>query len=510
MISKSKLMAACAAALLLGLSAPAAKAADDATKPVAAKKKDTSKDAKTPAPAAPPCGKKADEGFWQRLNEAYASQSATPIFTPPKPGDPAPSRRGYPSPFDGPPYPTAEWQLGGGPNIIGDPGALRDSPYPLMQALYDGPNGCWWYDSRIQIYGWETVGGNISTSRNTSRGPNANFPVVYDERPNRLEQDQFVIYIERMADEFQTDHIDWGFRIAMVYGLDYRFMISRGFLDQQIIKHDRYAGLDLPMVYFNLYIPNIAQGMNITIGRIISEPDIEQQLAPNNLMASHSILYGFDDYTLWGLWTTTKLNDNWTLQAGIACGVDLAPWQSDVGRQPTGSIMLQYIAPGQHDSWYAGMNSFNNGNFGYNNLQECIASYTHKFNDKVWTTFEAQYMYMKNATTAPTAAVPYQNAFFPVHGGFIPEGGILNYTCFRLADNTFLTFRNEWYDDSAGNRTGVATSYYETSMGITWWPNKLLCIRPEIRYDHSCQLPAFDNGLKKDQITIACDATIHF
>jgi len=46
------------------------------------------------------------------------------------------------------------------------------------------------------------------------------------------------------------------------------------------------------MVYFDLYIPYIFQGMNITIGRIISEPDIEAQLAPNNLMATHSLLYG--------------------------------------------------------------------------------------------------------------------------------------------------------------------------------------------------------------------------
>ena len=49
------------------------------------------------------------------------------------------------------------------------------------------------------------------------------------------------------------------------------------------------------MVYFDLYIPYIFQGMNIRIGRIISEPDIEAQLAPNNLMASHSLLYGFDN-----------------------------------------------------------------------------------------------------------------------------------------------------------------------------------------------------------------------
>jgi Putative beta-barrel porin-2, OmpL-like. bbp2 len=133
---------------------------------------------------------------------------------------------------------------------------------------------------------------NLSTSRNTTPGENANFPLIYDLRPNRFEQNQFVLYLERLPDAAQTNHIDWGFRISGVYGLDYRFMISRGLFSDQLIKHNNYYGFDMPMVYFDLYLPQIFQGMNVRIGRIISEPDIEAQLAPNNLMASHSLLYG--------------------------------------------------------------------------------------------------------------------------------------------------------------------------------------------------------------------------
>src|SRR5580692_7784138 len=157
------------------------------------------------APAAastPPYGKKADKGFATRLGEAELEQLGTPVYIPappPAPGSPppAPSRRIGDPPFDGPPFPDQDWQLGGGPNVIGDPGNLRDSPYPLMQALYDGPNGKAWYDSRIQIYGWWTVSGNISSSHDytsqttgtynpgtkaysTIGGPTPNFPEVYD------------------------------------------------------------------------------------------------------------------------------------------------------------------------------------------------------------------------------------------------------------------------------------------------------------------------------------------
>src|SRR5580658_9615260 len=106
----------------------------------------------TNAPAAQPYGKKANLPFWQRLNEAYGEQMATPAYSPPGTNaPPSPTRRIGPTPFDAPPYADADWQIGGGPQVIGDPGALRDSPFPLMQAIYDGPHGESWYNSRFQI-----------------------------------------------------------------------------------------------------------------------------------------------------------------------------------------------------------------------------------------------------------------------------------------------------------------------------------------------------------------------
>ena len=67
-----------------------------------------------------------------------------------------------------------------------------------MEAIYDGPNGDAWKKSRIQIYGWENFSWNISTSTPVRR-PNANFPLIYDLRPNRIEQNQFVLYLEARA-----------------------------------------------------------------------------------------------------------------------------------------------------------------------------------------------------------------------------------------------------------------------------------------------------------------------
>jgi len=509
-LNKDKVLWSMALALLAVLefgvpSMPAQEAADTtlrakARAAKAAKAKEEQSKAETVA-------RKLKEPFWKRLDEAFLEQLGTPAYTPPEPGATPTPRRIPPAPFDSPPFPSSDWQIGGS-TIIGDPGEL--APYPLMQAIYDGPGGDAWKRSKIQIYGWVNFSGNISTSHPSNASQNGNFPLIYDERPNRMELNQFVVYLERLPDENQTEHIDWGFRISTLYGLDYRFTISRGLFSDQLLRHNSYTGFDMPMVYFDLYVPQVFQGMNIRIGRIISEPDIEAQLAPNNLMATHSLLYGFDNYTQTGIFTTTKINDQWTIQAGLSNGTDVALWQKDPGNQPTGTVMIQWTAPNQMDSIYAGDNAFNDGKFGYNNLQQIVGTWTHKFNDKIYSATEAWYMYMEDAINHPTKDVPFQSGSFPVRSGYAPEWAVLNYTMFRLSRDAFFTVRNEYFNDKVGSRTGFATPYTEHSIGITWWPDKLITIRPELRYDHSYDVPAYNNGTRHDQFVFTTDVIFHF
>lgn len=449
---------------------------------------------------------KMKEPFLKRLDEAFLEQLGTPAYTPPDPNA-SNTRRIPPAPFDSPPFPSGDWQIGG-TVVIGDPGELP--PYPLTQAIYERPDGQAWKDSKVQIYGWVNFSGNISTSHPSKTSQNGNFPLIYDLRPNRMELNQFVVYLERLPDENQTDHLDWGFRISTLLGLDYRFTTTYGFLSDQLLKHNSYFGFDMPMIYLDIYVPYFFQGMNIRVGRIISEPDIEAQLAPNNLMASHSLLYGFDNYCQEGIFTTTKINDQWTIQAGISDGTDVALWQKDPGRQVTGTVMVQWTSPNQMDSIYAGDNNFNNGKFGYNNLQQIVGTWTHKFNDKIYTATEAWYMYMEDAIDHPTKEVPFQGGSFPVRSGYASEWAVLNYTMFRLAGNTFLTVRNEYFNDRVGSRTGFATPYTEHSLGVTWWPDKLITIRPELRYDHSYDVAAYNNGRDKDQFVFTTDVIFHF
>ena len=162
------------------------------------------------------------------------------------------------------------------------------------------------------------------------------------------------------------------------------------------------------------------------------------------------------------------------------------------------------------DSIYAGDNAFNNGEFGYNNLQQIVGTWTHKFSDKIYMATEGLYMWMNDARTHPTDAVPFQSGSFPLKSGYAPEWGILNYTMFRITPTAFFTVRNEFYNDIVGSRTGHATAYSEHSVGITWWPDKIVTLRPELRFDHSYDTAAFDNGTRRNQFTASMDFIIHY
>jgi hypothetical protein len=62
------------------------------------------------------------------------------------------------------------------------------------------------------------------------------------------------------------------------------------------VKDHREYGFDPTLEYVDIYFPQVAQGMNLRIGRYISVPGIEAQLAPNNYIFSHSLLYAIDPF----------------------------------------------------------------------------------------------------------------------------------------------------------------------------------------------------------------------
>ena len=241
------------------------------------------------------------------------------------PADPKapPSRRTeWPAtPQSTPPMPFSEWPYGGSTNL----GVTRPNSVdsPLMAALGNTAAGQTMSDAHIQVYGWVNAGGNLSS--NTVRGGNS--PAAYDYNPNTVQLDQAVLYIERTPDTVQKDHIDWGFRLAPIYGENYRYTTAYGLWSNQLLNNNANNGYDLPMAYGEVFFPQVAQGLMVRFGRYISIPDIEAQLAPNNYMYTHSMTYTFDNYTNTGIEGTLAATKNWIFQLGLTVGTEALPWQ---------------------------------------------------------------------------------------------------------------------------------------------------------------------------------------
>lgn len=464
---------------------------------------------------------------------------------PADPDAPPPAREGWPAtPMTSPPMPFTEWPYGGATSIgVSRPNSV-DSP--LMAAIGNTDAGKWLNDAHIQVYGWLNSGFNVS---NNSTHPGGNFPVAYMYTPNTAQLDQFVTYIERVPDTVQTDHVDWGFRVSAIYGENYRYTTSYGLASEQLLRHNSVNGYDFPMMYGELYLPYPMEGLLLRLGRFISLPDIEAQLAPNNYMYSHSLAYAYDNYTNTGLQSTLAVTKNVFVQFGVTLGSDTAPWNygqrlpnpfpnplypgstylRDPGNQPSFSGCLRYQTDSGNDNIYLCADALNDGQWGYNNLQWLGGTYYHKWSAKWHTAAEA---YTLSQTHVPNLDNPV-GANIIASGGtpFSPQNGFafnapnaahcgnttqlsctarslafLQYTNYRWTDLDNISFRTEFFDDMQGQRTGVKTRYVEATVGWQHWFSPQVYVRPELGFYRSLDAPAFNGNANRGIAPTSNDA----
>ena len=422
-------------------------------------------------------------------------------------------RRAPPSPWHSPPFPTSEYQ--GYPLIGVPPNGTED---PMQKALLLGPHGDWLRESGLEFHGWATVSGNWS---NASR---SNLPTAYWIVPNSFQLDQLITRLEREADTVQTDHIDWGLRAVGLYGIDYRYTTAGGWLSQQLLYHNNLYGFDPVEMFFELYVPRIFEGMSIRVGRWIACPDIEAQYAPDNYLASHSLLFTYDTYTQTGAMFSFQINQRNMIQGAIQSGTDMAPWYA--GALPTGFFGWRWVSESNNDAFYTCLNNINDGKFryfmadgrksGHDNFNYIVTTWEHRFSDKIHTKTEAYYMWQFDAVVGGTPSLGPPMSFGGGGGlgkylpGNSPAYGILNYTMFQLSKRDYFTIRNEWYDDTRGERSGFATNYSSHTIGISHQFNDRVMVRPELGYYHSYNVPAFNLGKNNNLLMGGFDLTIRF
>jgi len=475
------------------------------------------------------------------------------------PSDPnaQPSRRaGWPAtPQSTPPMPFTEWPYGGTQNLGTTRPSNADSP--LMVGIANTGLGRWMGDNHIQMYGWLNGGFNISSN---TRRPGGNAPIGYTYTPNTAQLDQAVLYIERVPDTVQKDHIDWGFRISALYGETYRYTTALGLASWQLLKQNNVNGYDFPMAYFELFVPQVTEGgMDVRIGRFISIPDIEAQLAPNNYMYTHSLSYTFDNFTNEGIQATFGVTKNLFLQFGLTDGTEAAIWQwgsrmpnphpnplfpgttmlKNPGAQLSYTGCIRYQSDSGNDDVNLCADAINNGTWGYNNLQWFGGTYYHKFDDQWHLASEAYYLYQKSVPNAlnPIAQDAVANGGTPFSPQYVPFNapglaicsnanqltctagafGFVSYLNYSPDKLNNFSFRPEFYYDIQGQRTGLKSRYVGLSLGWQHWLSPQIEIRPEIDWYQSLNGNAFNASSaagipanKNTTILAASDVILHF
>ncbi len=485
--------------------------------------------ARAASPPAAGCAAGSDaQGFWRRLAASYREHLAWDGRGPSDP--PALLAGGAAVPEANPPWPYATWNVGGSETI----GVDNRYYSALMDALYCGPGGQALKDSRFTVYGWVEPGGNWSTSHtryNYTTGTGGNYPAAYSYQPNTVQLDQAALYFERTPDEVQRDHADWGFRVTGLYGTDYKYTFSDGVLSNQYLSHAQPYGFDPVMYYLDFWLPRIGEGTNVRVGRYISIPDIEAQLAPNNLTYSHSLLYTYDPYTQHGIVVTTRLNKNWQIQEEISAGNDVAPWVK-TERHLTPAACLIWTSDSGRDNLYPCMNGLNDGNWRWNNVQHAVLTWYHKFNSRWHMDTEGWYMWQSHAPNIDNPAgvaligQRYAGVRYGAPGGAICnpnlvscysyEWALVNYLNYQIGPRDILTWRTDYLNDARGQRTGFKTRYTEYDLGYTHWVGDAIELRPELRFEHALDAAAYDNptatpgGGRHSQAMAAMDAIFHF
>jgi hypothetical protein len=505
-------------------------------------------------------------GIWERLLNYYSlewGQSGAPV----DPKAPA-SRRDYfpPAAQSTPPMPFTEWPYGGTTSIgVTRPGSI-DSPF--MEAIADTAVGKALNDNNFQVYGWLDAGGNISSS---TVKPGGNAPAAYIYTPNTFQLDQAVLYLDRFPDTVQKDHADWGMRLSAIYGENYRYTTAYGLDSGQLLNANRVNGYDFPMFWGELFLPQVYEGLMLRLGRFISLPDIEAQLAPNNYMYTHSMTYTFDNYTNTGLQSTLALDKNWMVQLGLTVGTEASifhmhstlvnpypnvqgtgpgqygynplypgkTFKQDPGAMPSWTVCGRWNSDDGKSDVNVCADAINKGTYGYNNLQWWGATAYHTFNDKWHISWEGYTLYQKDVPNElnPDVQTIYANGGAPFSSRFIPYNApglaicsnaqTLTCTAKVYTTTAYLNYspdplnnfsiRPEFYWDAQGQRTGAATRYGNFAVGWQHWWSPQVEARPEIAYYHSFNAVAFNGNSnagiapnKANELIVSGDLIWHF
>jgi Putative beta-barrel porin-2, OmpL-like. bbp2 len=429
--------------------------------------------------------------------------------------------------------PAAERGLGGGEPTTSTTAAeeaqaeeAKKDTRGLLMKFLDMPQESDW-----RVYGWIE---NSFTGNTNGFGNGLNFGVNPNSKANQWMGNQYYLILEKPLK--QEDNVNFGFRIDNLFGNDWQFNYMQG-LFNGAFRPGQFAGYDIAQLFGEVHLPILTKGgLDVKGGRWYTLAGYEVVPATGRPLLSVPYMFNYgqpfthvgvlttlhvtdkinlfngaingwdrwiDQRFLWGYiggFAWTSKDEKWSLAFTTVWGPNQFPSMLPGNQQiyPTGYVNVPSIA------------GLNNPGYHRNDRTLFTTVLTHKWNDKLTQVMETD--------QGMERGIPGLGA--PLVGG-VPQNGKSNYETWYSFGNWFLynftdkfmgVWRSEVFWDTNGARTGllVGDRYYEETIGAQIKPYDWLWIRPEARYDWSQFHPAYSNGTRKSQLTLAFDVIFLF
>lgn len=390
----------------------------------------------------------------------------------------------------------------------------------------------WMTSAKLQVNAWADAG-IIYNANNPS--DNYNGPVVFADRTNEFNLHQLGLQVFRDVNT-QGGAWDIGGKVTVMYGSDARFNTINPYGDQTwdnnlIGASQRFYKLAIPNAYLDVFVP-LAKGISVRMGRFYTIMGYETGLSPDNFFYTHPYTFQYGEpFTHTGLTATYPLLKNLTVTLGAVTG---------------GHSLVNGVLDG-NGGWDGFDNNMENWNFlgGLNWTSQTGASSVALSvisgdvnSDNNLRAFQRQTGRIKQDNRTFYSLVLQHDFterwhFVLQHDhGFEQQHplnnfhsaqwyGIQTQTRYDVTDNLGIGLRAEWFRDADGVRVGqmcpgcaqLATGradYYTLSLGLNWKMLNWITVRPELRYDWSDGVKAFDSRNKDHQFIVGADVVIAF
>jgi hypothetical protein len=399
----------------------------------------------------------------------------------------------------------------------------------------------------IKWGGW--INGSITHNFNEP-DDNFNGPVTFGDRHNEGQLNQFYLWLQR-AVTASGSKWDVGGRFDFMLGTDAIFTqgygvpaqdlrsldpLNRGDWDLFLLDDNRFYGIALPQAFLEINVP-IGTGLSVKVGHFYTPIGYEVVTAPDNFFFTkpYTFQYG-EPFTHTGILGSYTFNDNWSAMLGAVTASATGGWDGNFfNTQIENWDALAGATWTSTDKNYSvgitGTAGPRSEDFGDLWAIYSIVAKANFLNNTLHYIFQHDHGFADNVLTARGV----RDARWY---------GINQYLLYDINDKVSVGLRGEWFRDEDGfrvlgparcgagfnvegtnpdgslntsnyacpnNATVIgADNYYEVTVGMTYKPVKWVSLRPNLRYDWTDKIRAFDTGTSTDQFIMSGDVLVVF